>query len=121
MSRAPGLLVAVAVAGCATSHARVAVPDVIDDGSGIPVAVSPAALLAPGGVRALSSALAERHLLPRARVGDQLDADVEKAIATLQRREEMPVTGLPTYATVAALGLSPEKVFRPVAGAAAGR
>lgn len=104
--------VALFAVGCAARPARVAAPTVIEDADGIPIAMSPAALLAPGAIRALTAALAHRGLLPSSLVGDKLDERVERAIAALQKQQKLPATGLPNYETVAALGLSPREVFR---------
>lgn len=107
--------VAALAAGCAGGQKRLApgAPEVIQDGSGIPVAMSPASLLVPGAVRAITVVLAERGLLPRDHVGDKLDDAAMHALGALQKQKDLPVTGLPNYETIAALGLPPEKVFRP--------
>lgn len=121
MTRGATTWIVLLLAGCATTASKRAIPPVVENGSGIPVAMSPSALLLPGGVRKLTTALADRQLLPRSDVGDELDDAVEHALAQFQERAKLPVTGLPSYQTASALGLSPEQIFRPSPKAAAGR
>lgn len=116
MSRARGVALFALVVGCGGArHAGRSrgAPAVFKDSSGIPVAMSASALLRPGAVRTLTASLHARGLLAESHVGDQLDDEVKEALAELQKRARLPVTGLPGYQTITALGLDPAKIFLP--------
>lgn len=81
------------------------------DVSGIPVAVSPVALMRPGAVKAIQDALAARRLLPQEARPARLDAVTQEALRAFQRSAGLAATGLPGYATVEALGLPLDEIF----------
>lgn len=103
-------------------RARVAFPltkqSVRRDVCGIPVAVNPVVLMRPGSVETLQRRLVERELLKEANFRrGELDAPTLAALAEAQADAELPVVGIPNYATMLELGLEPTEVF--VAGDAA--
>jgi hypothetical protein len=82
------------------------------DACGVPLAVSPEGLIRPEAIGSVQQRLVEEQLLADGgfRRGT-LDAPTLDAILELQRREELPETGVPTYATIEALGLDRGEVF----------
>lgn len=91
--------------------ARPAEPALRRDACGIPVAVSMEALMLPGGIARIQQRLVARELLSPPYSDDELDQATLEAILELQRRAELPRVGLPSYATVRALGIDPAQVF----------
>lgn len=87
------------------------VPVLATDGSGIPVAMTPGALLARRGPQALARELARRGFLGDAWGIDALNDELRGALHRFQRDERLPATGLPSYATVEALGMDADSVF----------
>lgn len=80
---------------------------------GVPLALSPEGLMQPGGIRRVQTALVDAQLLAAGAYREgELDEATISAISELQEREQLPAVGLPTYATVRALGLELEEVFR---------
>jgi hypothetical protein len=83
------------------------------DACGVPLALSTAGLMQPAGVRQVQARLVEEGMLA---AGDYregaLDAATIAAIMDLQRREDIPTVGLPTYSTVRALGIELDEAFR---------
>jgi hypothetical protein len=82
------------------------------DPCGIPIGVAPESLMTAEGIGAVQRRLVEEDLLD-ADAFDRglLDEPTLDAIRALQRREELPDVGLPTYATVRALGIDLDDVF----------
>lgn len=72
---------------------------------------SPAALLAPGGARAIQDKLANAGDLEGEPSGE-LDGPTRAALTRFQRAHDLPATGLPDDATVSKLGLKPDDVFK---------
>lgn len=109
------MLVAALAGGCSsvpTGDRNVTPPEILIDASGIPVAISPGAMLRAGAAREIDVRLAEQGLLEAGQVNDQLDDATQQGLQRAQRRAGLPATGMPSYATVEALGLSPEDVFQ---------
>jgi len=80
--------------------------------TGLPLSTSPAASLADGAAAKLQERLAaEGHLAPNV-ASERLDAATERALREFQSAHNLPATGVPDDATVRALGLDPEKIFR---------
>ena len=75
-------------------------------GTGAPVATSADALLAPGGAAEIRRKLKEDGFL------EHDDASLEAGLRKFQAKHDLPETGIPDHATVAKLGLDPNKVFR---------
>ncbi len=79
---------------------------------GIATAVSPEGLLRPDGAGHIQDRLVQLGLLrPGTFQSGKLDDNTLAALMSLQREKHLPVVGLPTYATVEALGLSPDEVY----------
>ena len=81
------------------------------EGTGAPVATSAGALLAPGGAAEIRRKLKDDGLLK------QDDESTEAALRRFQGQHDLPETGVPDHATVAKLGLDPNKIFRHADGA----
>ena len=79
---------------------------------GVVVTVSMEGLMAPGGVALLQERLVQRQLLAPPYREAELDAPTLAALLELQRRSDLPAVGLPSYATVRALGVEPARVFQ---------
>lgn len=80
---------------------------------GIPLAVSIEAMFQDEGIQIVQRALIQRGLLSKdARVPGELDSATLEAIAELQRANDLPVVGLPTYATLRLLDIEPDEVLR---------
>ena len=75
-------------------------------GTGAPVATSADALLAPGGAAEIRRKLKEDGFL------EQDGGSLEAALRKFQAKHDLPETGVPDHATVAKLGLDPNKIFR---------
>jgi Putative peptidoglycan binding domain len=73
---------------------------------------SPAATLAPGAVEKIQTRLVASGALPKDDAGGELDGPTTAALRDFQRAHHLPATGVPDDATVGALGLRPEDVFR---------
>jgi hypothetical protein len=79
---------------------------------GIVTAVSPEGLLRPDGAGHIQDRLVQLGLLrPGTFQSGKLDDNTLSALMRLQREKHLPVVGLPTYATVEALGLAPDEVY----------
>jgi hypothetical protein len=74
----------------------------------IPVASSPEGLLAPGGEKDIRDKLSDGGYLNK---GDESQS-TEAALRKFQKARDLPVTGIPDQATVKALGLDPNRVFK---------
>ncbi len=82
------------------------------DACGIPIAVSPVLLMRPGSVERLQQRLLERKFLEQgAFATGELDAATLTALAKAQDAADLPVVGIPNYATLEALDLSPVEIF----------
>ena len=79
--------------------------------SDIEIASTPAALLKPGGARAIQDRLVHSGDLTGEPSGE-LDGATHAALARFQRAHDLPATGVPDDATVKKLGLDVRKVFR---------
>jgi hypothetical protein len=115
VSRAARLAAALALAGCVHAHKleAPAQPRVERQhgATGIPVAMSPDALMRPGAAERLQRALRAQGLLdPKARLSG-LDDATRAALRSFQMKRGLPATGLPSYSTVRALGLRVDEVF----------
>ena len=77
----------------------------------IEIASTPAALLAPGGARAIQERLVHSGELTGEPSGE-LDGPTHAALARFQRAHDLPATGVPDNATVKKLGLDCGKIFR---------
>src|SRR5690606_6113024 len=88
------------------------------DRCGIPVVTALEDLMRPAGIRLVQRRLVEESLLAdgRYRVG-RLDEATLGAVLAFQERADLPAVGLPTYATVEALGLDLDAVFLTGRGA----
>jgi peptidoglycan hydrolase-like protein with peptidoglycan-binding domain len=73
---------------------------------------SPAAALAAGGIDKLQARLVATGDLGADAATGHLDDATEHAVRTFQRARNLPATGVPDDATVRALGLRPEDLFR---------
>ena len=79
---------------------------------GIPLAVSSEGMMTADGIRLVQEKLVDEDLLAAGSFQDgALDAATLAAIRELQEREGLPQVGLPTYATVRALGVDARIVF----------
>lgn len=113
--RAAVLVLAAALLGC--GHADQVTPGrktasgPTRDISGIPVAVSPSGLMRPGAERLLQVALAARGFLTERQITGTFSEATREALRRLQIATGLPATGLPSYATVEALGLEPGRIF----------
>jgi peptidoglycan hydrolase-like protein with peptidoglycan-binding domain len=76
--------------------------------SGIPVASSPEALLAPGGEKDIRDKLAGGGYL---KTGDE-EQSTQAALRKFQKEHDLPETGIPDHQTVKALGLDPNRIFK---------
>lgn len=83
----------------------------LDELSGTAVAVSPTGLMRPGAEARLQRALIGRGVLASGHVTGRLDDPTRDALRRFQRTVGLPATGLPGYATVAALALEPTEIF----------
>ena len=75
---------------------------------GIPVASSPAGLLAPGAESQIRDKLSDAGYLDKKDEHTSLDAGLRK----FQKAHDLPETGIPDHKTVSALGLDPGRVFK---------
>jgi peptidoglycan hydrolase-like protein with peptidoglycan-binding domain len=103
-------------AGCAHSRNVVpppasALPAVEVDSSGVPFAPAPEGLLRPGAVESIQTRLQAQGLLASSARSGRLDAPTREALRRFQGRKDLPATGLPSYRTIEALNLDPEKAF----------
>ena len=98
-------------AGPSGDEPRGAAPPLRRDDCGVAIAVSMEGLMVPGGVERMQRALVARELLSAPYRDGQLDRPTLEAILELQRRSELPAVGLPSYASVRALGIDPSDVF----------
>jgi Putative peptidoglycan binding domain len=103
-------------AGCAHSRNVVpppasALPAVEVDSSGVPFAPAPEGLLRPGAVEVIQSRLHAEGLLVASSRSGRLDAPTREALRRFQGRKDLPATGLPSYRTIEALNLDPDKTF----------
>jgi hypothetical protein len=78
---------------------------------GIPVTVSMEGMMLRGGIARIQERLVARELLAAPYREGELDRATIGALLELQRRSELPPVGLPSYATVHALGIDPAQVF----------
>jgi hypothetical protein len=67
--------------------------------------------MVPGAIERIQERLVARELLATPYREGELDSPTLGAITDLQRRSELPAVGLPSYATVRALGIDPVEVF----------
>jgi peptidoglycan hydrolase-like protein with peptidoglycan-binding domain len=74
------------------------------------VPASPEALLAPGAIGELQSALADRGYLKRHTPGE-LDAPTSAAFRRFQEDEGLAATGMPDRETLRRLGVSPTQAY----------
>jgi hypothetical protein len=81
----------------------------------IPTEMSPSGLLRAGAERLIQHRLHDRGLLASSQITGQLDPRTREALARFQDGRGLAATGLPGYATVAALELEPGAVFRSAA------
>jgi hypothetical protein len=75
---------------------------------GIPVASSPEGLLAPGGEHDIRDKLVDGGYLKK---GDETQS-TEAGLRKFQKERDLPVTGVADHATVKALGLDPNRIFK---------
>jgi hypothetical protein len=75
----------------------------------VPVPNTAAGLLSPGADDKIREKLSERGFTGG---GDKNKVSTEEALRRFQRDKELPATGMPDHATVRALGLDPDDVFR---------
>ena len=92
-------------AGHGEGHAHHAEPT---ETGAIPVASSPEALLAPGGEKDIRDKLADGGYLKK---GDESQS-TQAALRQFQKAHDLPQTGIPDHATVKALGLDPNRIFK---------
>lgn len=78
-------------------------------GDEVPVPSTASGLLAPGADDKIREKLSERGFTGG---GDKEKVSTEEALRRFQRDKELPATGMPDHATVRALGLDPDDVFR---------
>jgi peptidoglycan hydrolase-like protein with peptidoglycan-binding domain len=110
------LLALLGGAGCAHSRnvvppAASALPAVDVDSSGVPFAPAPEGLLRPGAVETIQNRLLAKGLMVSGQKTGRLDAPTREALRRFQSRQDLPATGLPSYRTVEALNLDPDKTF----------
>lgn len=74
------------------------------------VPASPEALLAPGTVKELQRALADRGFLGAHRAGE-LDDPTARALRKFQESRQLAATGFPDRETLQKLGLDPERAY----------
>jgi peptidoglycan hydrolase-like protein with peptidoglycan-binding domain len=79
--------------------------------SGVPFAPAPEGLLKPGAIETIQVRLASQGLLPAAHRDGLLDAATREALRRFQEKKDLPATGLPSYRTIEALRLAPDKAF----------
>lgn len=74
------------------------------------VPASPEALLAPGAVKDVQRALADRGFLGAHSAGE-LDDATSRALRRFQQSEQLAATGFPDRETLQRLGLDPERAY----------
>src|SRR5690606_34645395 len=78
------------------------------DPCGIPLAVSIEAMIQPKAIVRIQEELVKEGLLAQNTYKEgQLESATVAALIALQKQEDLPPVGLPTYSTVEALGLEP--------------
>ncbi|WP_242360977.1 peptidoglycan-binding domain-containing protein [Anaeromyxobacter sp. SG17] len=128
MIRRRTLVVAVALAAAACRHPqhptspaggespRPEAPDRAGE-KGVPpkagrprIPAGPEALLAPGAVKDIQGALADRGLLGEHRAGE-LDAPTSRALRKFQESQDLAATGFPDRETLQRLGVDPDRAY----------
>jgi Putative peptidoglycan binding domain len=73
---------------------------------------SPEAALAPDGVEKIQAKLVERGELDETEASGHLNDATKRALIALQKKSNLPATGVPDDTTVRKLGLDPAAIFR---------
>ncbi|WP_242346325.1 peptidoglycan-binding domain-containing protein [Anaeromyxobacter terrae] len=74
------------------------------------IPAAPEALLAPGAVKAIQGALADRGFLGEHRAGE-LDEPTSRALRKFQQSQDLAATGFPDRETLQRLGVDPERAY----------
>ena len=82
------------------------------DGGTAPLFASPEAALAPDGIEKIQERLVARGDLDDADTSGHLDDATKRALIALQKKHNLPATGVPDDTTVRKLGLDPAQIFR---------
>jgi peptidoglycan hydrolase-like protein with peptidoglycan-binding domain len=81
------------------------------DSSGVPFAPAPEGLLRSGAIEAIQERLeSQGYIAPAHRTG-RLDAPTREGLRRFQAKKDLPATGLPSYLTIEALALAPNRIF----------
>jgi len=77
------------------------------DANGVPVATAPGGLLADGAEQKIRERLVAEGCL-----ADDAKRSMSDGLRQCQKAHDLPATGMPDHATVKALGLNPDDIFR---------
>jgi len=80
------------------------------DANGVPVATAPGGLLADGAEQKIRERLVAEGCL--ADDAKRSGAAMSDGLRQCQKAHDLPATGMPDHATVKALGLNPDDIFR---------
>lgn len=78
------------------------------DEDGVPLATSPGGLLAPGAEQKIREQLVAHGFLK----DDAKSGAMSEGLRRCQAAHDLPATGMPDNATIKALGLKPDQIFR---------
>jgi hypothetical protein len=84
-----------------TSHGKAA------DRDGVPIATAPGGLLAEGGEQKI-----RKRLVAEGCLADDAKGSLSDGLRQCQKAHDLPATGIADHATVKALGLNPDEIFR---------